>query len=113
MKLRTGLASSVALIATAVGLSTAVGVSPASAAGATQDFASGRRGINHWQTYTLEYRCPDSFPYARSWYNTSSSNVTAIEDHRGPWSIAVTFTNWNLTGDQDTGIVMRCGTTVS
>jgi hypothetical protein len=69
-----------------------------------------RRGINHFETFTVEYFCPatHAHPQALQWESVSTG-VSVF----WTWTLTgmlVTYTNWNLTGDQGVGMRMACGT---
>ncbi|MDP9793398.1 hypothetical protein J2S43_001910 [Catenuloplanes nepalensis] len=107
------LLAATGLIATVLGLSTALLAAPAAAAPSAVDIKVASRPvvINHFATNAYDIRCPDSYPYFKSWYNNSSPNVTAVELGRTGFTVTVSFTNWNLTGDQVASAMLTCGTT--
>ena len=69
-----------------------------------------RRGINHFETFTVEYFCPATHPHPQAiqWVSVSPG----VSDFWA-WTltgIVATYTNWNLTGDQSVGRRIACGT---
>lgn len=67
------------------------------------------RGINHFETFTGDYFCPWHHQYVslRLW-NASSPGVSVAAGEVTQSWLSVTYTNWNLTGDQAAGIKMTC-----
>jgi hypothetical protein len=74
--------------------------------------------INHFQTLSATYTCPADYPAVGNadnslqipFNNQSSSGVSATMDGGGygSASLTVSFTNWNLWGDQTYSISLAC-----
>jgi hypothetical protein len=72
--------------------------------------------INHLDTVTRSFSCPNGATLSTFasdgalWRNQSSDNVGATlwSGSQGDTSLTLTFTNWNVSGDQVTGIAFVC-----
>jgi hypothetical protein len=71
--------------------------------------------INHLDTVTRTFSCPNgatlsTFVDGALWRNQSSDNVNATlwSGSQGSTSLTLTFTNWNVDGDQVTGLAFVC-----
>ena len=87
--------------------------------GRTVWITTGRKKINHWQTYQMTYYCPAAYPELGShssspatipFENVSSGGVSAAMAGGvyGSGSITVTYGNVNVKGDQTAGIKFPC-----
>lgn len=72
--------------------------------------------INHLDTVTRTFSCPDGSALATFaadgalWRNQSSDGVigTLWSGSEGGSTLTLTFTNWNTSGDQTTGLAYVC-----
>ena len=72
--------------------------------------------INHYDTVSRTFTCPNGSALSTFasdgalWRNQSSDNVNGYlwSGAAGDSSLTMTFTNWNLSGDQTTGIAFVC-----
>jgi hypothetical protein len=71
--------------------------------------------INHFDTASFVYHCPDGASVAQNLVdddaivnNTSSANVTMAHFLNYDGSLQLSFTNWNVTGDQTYSFSVGC-----
>jgi hypothetical protein len=72
--------------------------------------------INHFDTVSRTFTCPNDSVLATFtsdgalWRNQSSGGVNATQwsGSEGANSLTLTFTNWNVSGDQTTGLAYIC-----